>query len=191
MTAGAGTVHEEFHSEAFSRAGGLFEMAQIWVNLPRVHKNAPPRYQHLRSENIPVVNVDGGAIRLIAGSLNSINGAANTFTELNIWDVRVHAGASLTLDLPANHNLAVLVRQGDVLFNDTHRASAAQLVIFEREAGAIHISNTGDAAAELILLSGVPIDEPIAAYGPFVMNTPDEIRESIELFRAGKLGALA
>ena len=191
MTAGAGTVHEEFHSEAFSRAGGLFEMAQIWVNLPRAHKNAPPRYQHLRSENIPVVNVDGGAIRLIAGSLNGINGAADTFTELNIWDVRVHAGASLTLGLPANHNLAVLVRQDDMLFNDTHRASAAQLAIFEREAGAIRISNTGDAAAELILLSGVPIDEPIAAYGPFVMNTPDEIRESIELFRAGKLGALA
>ena len=138
-----------------------------------------------------MVNVDGGAIRLIAGSLNGINGAADTFTELNIWDVRVHAGASLTLDLPANHNLAVLVRQGDVLFNDTHRASAAQLAIFEREAGAIRISNTGDVAAELILLSGVPIDEPIAAYGPFVMNTPDEIRESIELFRAGKLGALA
>lgn len=192
MTAGSGTVHEEFHSENFSKTGGTFEMAQIWVNLPRASKLVAPRYQHLQSENIPVLDLDGGSVRLIAGEYENTQGAALTHSELNIWDVSVNVGATLTLRLPETHNISLAMRRGKVQINGDENALAQpkDLVVFEREQGEIVLQNVGDEVVEILLMSGVPIDEPIAAYGPFVMNTPDEIRESIELYRAGKLGSL-
>lgn len=190
MTAGRGTVHEEFHSEAFSQRGGLFEMAQIWVNLPREHKLVEPRYQHLSKENIPQIELDGGSLKLIAGEYHGVQGAALTYSELNIADVLVNANATLRLSLPETHNVSLVVRRGNVELNQSTTAQAKDLAIFEREAGEILIHNLGDETAEILLLSGAPIDEPIAAYGPFVMNTPEEIRESIELFRRGELGSL-
>lgn len=192
MTAGSGTVHEEFHSPAFSERGGTLEMAQIWVNLPRAHKNTPPRYQHLKNADIPVVDLDKGAgsLRIIGGQYGDVYGAADTHSELNLWDVCIHVGASITLTLPAHHNVSFAVRRGTVLFNEVQAANPKDLLIFEREAGEIVLRNTGDDVAELVLLSGVPIDEPIAAYGPFVMNTPEEIRESIDAFKRGEYGYL-
>lgn len=191
MTAGSGTVHEEFHSEAFSQRGGTFEMAQIWVNLPKKFKTVPPRYQHLKNENIPVVKLDNsGSLKIIAGQYGDVHGIAQTYSELNLWDIRVNAGAEMRLTLPENHNLSLAIRRGTLLINETALAKHKDLVVFERENGEIVLKNQSETPAELILLSGVPIDEPIAAYGPFVMNTPEEIRESIELFRRGKLGSL-
>lgn len=193
MTAGSGTVHEEFHSENFSKTGGTFEMAQIWVNLPRASKLVVPRYQHLQSENIPVLDLDGGSVRLIAGEYENTQGAALTHSELNIWDVSVNVGATLTLRLPETHNISLAMRRGKVQINGDENtlAQPKDLVVFEREQGEIILQNVGDEVVEILLMSGVPIDEPIAAYGPFVMNTSDEIRESIELYRAGKLGSLS
>lgn len=190
MTAGNGTVHEEFHSEAFSRSGGEFEMAQIWVNLPRAFKRVPPRYQHLSNEAIPVVEIEGGSLRIIGGRYGEVKGAAETHSELNLWDVRVNAGAEIRLDIPANHNLSLAVRSGRLLVNGEREVAHKDLIVFECEAGEIVLRNLGEEAADLILLSGVPIDEPIESYGPFVMNTEAEIRESIEMFRRGELGSL-
>lgn len=192
MTAGRGTVHEEFHSEAFSQRGGLFEMAQIWVNLPRAHKGVEPRYQHLKNADIPVVDIDNGAgsIRIIGGQYGDVKGIADTFSELNLWDVKVNVGAEITLNLPANHNLSLAVRRGKVVFNGQYEAGIKDLAVFEREAGEITIRNVGNDVVELVLLSGVPIDEPIASYGPFVMNTPEEIRECFEAYQRGEYGSL-
>ncbi|MDO4434522.1 MAG: pirin family protein [Alysiella sp.] len=192
MTAGNGTVHEEFHSEAFSKTGGTFEMAQIWVNLPKQFKNVPPRYQHLSKAQIPVVHLSdaSGSLRIIGGQFGDVQGAAQTYSELNLWDIFVNPYAQMRLRLPEDHNVSLAVRVGKVLINQTQIAQHKDLVVFERESGEIVLHNQTDEIAELILLSGVPIDEPIAAYGPFVMNTPEEIRESIELFKRGELGSL-
>lgn len=191
MTAGSGIIHEEFHSEAFSRKGGVFEMAQLWVNLPKAHKNTPPRYQHLPADSIPVVELDDGSghIRIIAGEYAGRQGPADTFTEMNVWDVSINANREITLTLPAHHNLMIAIRRGTVEFNGQHRAVDTQLVSFASESGDIHIKALQN-NAELLLLSGEPINEPIAAYGPFVMNTRDELVQAVEDFNNGKFGEL-
>ena len=123
MTAGAGIIHEEFHSDAFSERGGLFEMVQLWVNLPAKDKNTPARYQHLAKENIPVLELpkSAGHVRVIAGEYadehGGARGPAQTFTEMNVWDMVLHAGASASLILPETHNLSMVVLRGDVTFN--------------------------------------------------------------------------
>ena len=189
MTAGAGIIHEEFHSEAFSQSGGLFEMVQLWVNLPAKDKNTPARYQHLAKENIPVVQLpdNAGYLRLIAGACEGVQGAAETFTEMNVWDVVLEENAEAAFNLPASHNLAVVVRRGEAEFNGEHSASATQLVTFAEEGGEVRIRAKGG-RTELLLLSGEPIDEPVAAYGPFVMNTREELVQAVEDFNNGRFG---
>lgn len=189
MTAGAGIVHEEFHSEAFSERGGLLEMAQLWVNLPKKDKNTPARYQHLPAANIPTVKLsnNGGHIRVIAGEYNGHRGPAETFTEMNVWDVVLEENAEAAFNLPASHNLAVVVRRGEAEFNGEHSASATQLVTFAEEGGEVRIRAKGG-RTELLLLSGEPIDEPVAAYGPFVMNTREELVQAVEDFNNGRFG---
>ena len=175
MTAGSGVIHEEFHSEDFSRRGGMFEMVQLWVNLPAKDKNTPPRYQYLAKENIPVVQLanDAGYVRVIAGKYNGVQGAANTFTEMNVWDMVVGAGKKTVLTVPENHSLSMVVLRGKVIFNEQVQASAGQLVGFKQENGAVSITS-GDEEVKILLLSGVPIAESVVGYGPFVMNTEDE-----------------
>ena len=190
MTAGGGIVHNEFHSPEFSARGGTFEMAQLWVNLPREHKRTPARYQHISADTIPVVTDGSGSVRIIAGEYQGRRGAADTFTEMNVWDVTVNPGAEQVFRLPENHKLALVIRHGEVELNGSQRAAETQLAVFEREAGEICIRNTGGKPAEILLLSGVPIDEPIAAYGPFVMNTQEELVESVREFNEGKYGWL-
>lgn len=191
MTAGAGVMHEEFHSEAFSKTGGMFEMVQLWVNLPAKDKNVPARYQHLAKENIPVLQLpnDSGSVRLIAGEMDNTNGAADTFTEMNVWDVVVNAGKTMTLSIPTNHNLSMVVLRGDATFNGNDRAGAGQLVSFDNNSDTVQIQ-AGDAEVKILLLSGVPIDEPVVGYGPFVMNTAEEIREAINDYKRGNFGRI-
>ena len=199
MTAGAGIIHEEFHSDAFSERGGLFEMVQLWVNLPAKDKNTPARYQHLAKEQIPVLELpnSAGHVRVIAGEYTGAyadehggaRGPAQTFTEMNVWDMVLHAGASASLSLPETHNLSMVVLRGDVTFNGTHIAHAGELVSFETQSGAIELQ-AGASEVKILLLSGVPIDEPIVGYGPFVMNTQQEIRQAIDDFNHGRFGAI-
>ncbi len=191
MTAGAGIIHEEFHSEAFSKNGGMFEMVQLWVNLPAKDKNTPARYQHLAKENIPVVALpdNAGHLRLIAGDYEGVKGAAETFTEMNVWDVVVNAGKEAVISVPANHSLSLVVLRGNVTFNGKDQAGAGQLVGFENGGGEVRIA-AGSEEVKILLLSGVPIAEPVVGYGPFVMNTAEEIREAINDFNSGRFGSI-
>ncbi|MBE2894693.1 pirin family protein [Spirabiliibacterium falconis] len=189
MTAGNGIIHQEFHSKAFSQQGGVFEMVQLWVNLPKAHKQHPPRYQHLASETIPVYNLDenAGSIRLIAGQLYDTHGAARTFTELNVWDITLNENAKVRLPVPSNHNLSLVVLRGDITIGD-HIARTGELVSFHHDGDEIELNSPH--GAKVLLLSGVPIDEPVVGYGPFVMNSKEEIRQAIADFNAGKFGQI-
>ena len=191
MTAGSGIIHEEFHSENFSKKGGLFEMVQLWVNLPAKDKNTPPRYQHLAKAGIPVVELpdEAGCLRLIAGEYKGVKGAADTFTEMNVWDIVLNAGKKAVLEIPEAHNLSMVVLRGNVTLNCKEQAGAGQLVGFEKSGGNVHIE-AGSEEVKILLLSGVPIDEPIVGYGPFVMNTAEEIRQAISDFKSGKFGSI-
>ncbi len=190
MTAARGIVHEEFHSEAFAKTGGAFEMAQLWVNLPAKDKSADPGYQTLLNADIPAVALPAGAgtLRVIAGSYGGTTGPARTFTPINIWDVRVGAGKSVTLDVPEGHTLSVLVLSGSVTINGQEPAEDAQTVLLGRDGGAFSVEAQRD--AKLLVLSGEPIDEPVVAHGPFVMNTVGEIKQAMLDFQNGRFGAI-
>ena len=191
MTAAAGILHDEFHSPAFTRRGGTLEMAQLWVNLPAEHKMSPPRYQDIRSAHIPQVELPSGAgsLRVIAGNHAGQRGPAATFTELNVWDVRLNAGKTITLSVPENHGAAIAVLRGAVTVNGSHEARDADLVLLDRSGSEIVVAAAADST--LLVLSGAPIAEPIAGYGPFVMNTRQELETAMSDFRLGKFGRLA
>lgn len=191
MTAGAGIIHQEFHSEAFSRRGGMFEMVQLWVNLPRKDKNVPAHYQHLAKENIPVVEFadNAGYARIIAGNFADIQGAAKTYTKMNVWDMVINAGREVEIEIPESQSLSMVVLRGKATFNHNEQASAGQLVNFERSAGKVTIT-AADEELKILLLAGEPIEEPVVGYGPFVMNSFEEIRQAVNDFNAGKFGQI-
>jgi redox-sensitive bicupin YhaK (pirin superfamily) len=191
MTAAGGILHEEYHSPAFAKTGGPFRMVQLWVNLPAKDKMAPGGYQAIDSADIPVVELPGGAgkARVIAGELLGAKGPARTFTPINVWDVRLNRDADLTLDLPAGHTAMLVVLGGHVTVNGSQEAGEAEMVLLDREGSDVAIHADGDAT--LLVLTGEPIDEPIAGYGPFVMNSEAEIRQAINDFNAGRLTKVA
>ena len=189
MTAASGVVHEEKHGRAFSRRGGPFEVAQLWVNLPARDKAAPPGYQTLLRDSIPVVPLgDGSSARVIAGEFNGVKGPARTFTPLNVWDVRLEAGQRAELDLPAGHTAILFVLRGAVTLNGSRRVNASEMALLDSAGAGVTVEAGEDAT--LLVLSGEPIDEPIAGYGPFVMNTEAEIRQVVEDYRRGLMGAI-
>jgi redox-sensitive bicupin YhaK (pirin superfamily) len=186
MTAASGILHDEFHSRAFTRAGGTLEMVQLWVNLPAKDKSAPPGYQSIRSADIPRVALPGkaGSVRVIAGEYAGTRGPAKTFTPVDVWDVRLDAGKSAGLRATEGHTLALVVLRGTVLVNDSEIAREAQLVLLDRTATDFTLEANSDST--VLVLSGQPIDEPVAAYGPFVMNTEAEIQRAIDDFNQGR-----
>lgn len=190
MTAASGILHEEFHSKAFTANGGTLEMVQLWVNLPAKHKMATPGYQTLLDKDIPSVDLAdaAGTVRVIAGEFQNDKGPARTFTPINIWDVRLNAGKSTSLTLPEGHTLAVIVLAGTVEINGSDVAREAQLVLLGREGGEITIEANSD--TRLLVLSGEPINEPVVAQGPFVMNTIGEIKQAMLDFQSGRFGAM-
>lgn len=190
MTAGSGILHKEFHEEEFSKKGGVLHGAQLWVNLPAKDKSTAPAYQDIRSADIPEVLLpDGkGKIRIIAGELDGVKGAARTFTRMNIFDAHVQADAAFHLNIPAGDNTAMLVLKGTIMIDDEQTAREGELIVFEQAGDSIHIQTNNE--VHLLLLSGEPITEPVAAYGPFVMNTQQEIMEAIHDFDSGKFGRL-
>ena len=187
MTAASGIVHEEWHEREFTRRGGTMEMAQLWVNLPAKHKMAAPAYQDIRSAQIPVVDVGtGSSVRVIAGEFRGAKGPARTFTPINVWDARLKAGGRVELDLPDGHTALLAVLRGKVSINGDESAGPAELAILER-AGTRIVLEAGEDATVLVL-NGEPIEEPVVGYGPFVMNTHDEIRQAFSDFHSGRLG---
>lgn len=190
MTAASGVLHDEFHSPAFTRQGGALEMAQLWVNLPARHKMSAPRYQGILKAQIPEVALPNGAgaMRVIAGSYQGFAGPAATFSEMNVWDLRLNAGHRLEVSIPEGHSAAIAVLRGGVAANGSRPAKDAELLLFDR--GGSEIRATATAESTVLILSGVPLAEPIAGYGPFVMNTRAEIETAMMDFRQGKFGRL-
>ena len=191
MTAGAGIVHEEFHSRDFTNKGGMLEMAQLWVNLPARDKSAPAAYQTLLSGDIPDVALpdDAGRLRVVAGHYLNHQGPASTFTAMNVWDVRLRAGGAVDLPVPHGHNTLLVVLDGTVQVNADEIVRKGAVAALEADGEGLRVEANTD--AKLLLLSGEPLDEPVVGYGPFVMNSREEIEQAFADFRAGKYGAVA
>jgi redox-sensitive bicupin YhaK (pirin superfamily) len=190
MTAGNGIVHEEFHSRDFTRNGGTLQMVQLWVNLLAKDKSAKAGYQTLLKAQIPNVTLpqDAGEVRVIAGEFDGRKGPARTFTPINVWDVNLRAGKSAELPLPNGHTTAFLVLSGEVQV-DGKKAGEGDLAIFERSGEGIALK--ANTAAQLLVMDGEPIAEPVVGQGPFVMNSREEIQQAFEDYQLGRMGELA
>ena len=190
MTAASGVVHEEFHGRNFAAQGGSFEMVQLWVNLPAKDKMSAPGYQNIQSSAIPSVALPGdlGRVRVIAGEYAGAQGPARTFTPLNVWDLDLRSSEAMKLAVPEGHVAAVVVLRGSLRINGTQELEAAELAVFDPKGSAIEIDKADNATA--LLLSGVPIDEPMVARGPFVMNTSQEILQAMADYQTGRMGSL-
>jgi redox-sensitive bicupin YhaK (pirin superfamily) len=187
MTAGAGLLHEEFHSREQARRGGRVSLAQLWVNLPAAHKGTPPAYQEIGRADIPVVALDGGALRVIAGAYGEARGPARTFSAMQVWDVDLRPGANVALPVEAGDNAMIALLEGSIVVDGTEIGEPG-LLSFAPEGDTIRVRAASD--AKLLLLAGRPLDEPIAHYGPFVMNSEAEIRAAIDDFRRGRMGRM-
>jgi redox-sensitive bicupin YhaK (pirin superfamily) len=190
MTAGAGILHEEFHSREFTRTGGPFEMVQLWVNLPAKDKMTAPRYQTLLGAEIPTVELPDGAgtVRVIAGEYRGRRGPAKTFTPIDVWDMRLNAGAATELKLAEGRSVGLVVLRGALKVNGEREIREAQMALLSREGAETLLETSIDTT--VLLLSGAPIDEPIVGYGPFVMNTAEEIQKAILDFNSGRFGEI-
>jgi quercetin 2,3-dioxygenase len=190
MTAGNGIVHEEFHSQDFTRQGGTLQMVQLWVNLRAKDKSAKAGYQTLLKAQIPTVDLpqDAGTVRVIAGDFAGRKGAAKTFTPINVWDVTLRAGKLAALPLPDGHTTTFLVLSGEVIVNEEKEAVEGDLAIFARAGDGIAVKAKTD--VRLLVMDGEPIAEPIVGQGPFVMNSRAEIQQAFEDFQLGRMGDL-
>lgn len=191
MTAASGILHEEFHSEEFTKNGGMLEMVQLWVNLPAKDKLSAPGYQTLLNKDIPSIDLpdNAGRLRVIAGDFANGKGPARTFTPINVWDVRLNAGATAEFNAIAGHTLALVVLRGTVLINGDEVAREGQLVHMDRDGEKVTLEANNDVT--LLWLSGEPINETVVGYGPFVMNTDAEIAQAMDDMRSGQFGRIA
>jgi len=189
MTAASGLLHKEYHEQEFSRKGGLFQMVQLWVNLPAKYKMTPPKYQEISHDKMGKYNLaDGkGVVEIIAGEFKDVKGPAFTFTPMHVYNARIKKGANLELSFPANLNTGILLVEGSANINGS-AVQSDHFVLFKNDGESIQI--TADEDSVMLVLSGEPIDEPIAQYGPFLMNTWQELEQAIEDVNAGKFGML-
>ena len=191
MTAGSGILHEEFHSTDYAGRGGPFEMVQLWVNLPKKDKMTAPGYQGIVDAQIPEVALPDGAgtLRVIAGDYAGNVGPASTFSPMNVWDVRLAGGKSISLPQPEGWTAMLVVLAGTVMLNGETVLREKQMATLSTEGRHVVIEANGD--AKLLLLAGEPIDEPVVGYGPFVMNSQQEIIQAIADFNSGKFGRMS
>lgn len=190
MTAASGILHKEYHEETYGRSGGPFQMAQLWVNLPKAHKFAPPRYQPLVAADMGKLELPNGAgsVRVIAGEFQGVRGPAKTFTPIDVYDVKLNAGGALELGFKEAHNVSLLVMEGEISINGGQLARTNDFIVFRRSGEVIRLTASQD--CQLLVLSGEPIDEPVVQRGPFVMNTQLEIEQAIRDYQQGKFGHL-
>ena len=190
MTAGSGILHEEFHSTEYARRGGPFEMVQLWVNLPSKDKMTAPGYQGIVDAQIPAVALpdDAGTLRVIAGSYAGNAGPAHTFSPMHVWDLRLAGGKSVSLPQPEGWTAILVVLAGTVMLNGETVLREKQMATLSTEGSDVVIEANSD--AKLLLLAGEPIDEPVVGYGPFVMNSQQEIIHAIADFNGGKFGQM-
>ena len=188
MTAGGGIIHEEFHSPGFARTGGTLEMAQLWVNLPAKDKMTPPGYQPITAAQIPVVELPEGAgrVRVIAGQWSTAQGPARTFSPITMLDVQLAAGKSVELPQPEGWTTLVVVASGSASVNGAEPVTGPAVVTLSTAGEGVTVQAESD--AKLLLLAGEPIDEPVVGYGPFVMNSQQQIVQAINDFNSGRFG---
>lgn len=190
MTAGNGVLHKEFHETEWSKAGGVFQMMQLWVNLPAKDKVSPPKYQAIQNKDIPKISVANGQgeVEVIAGEYGGVKGAASTFTPINMYNVSLKQGATFSVSFPEHYTTVLVTINGSVLVNEHDNVPNDHFVMFKKKGEQIVLEAISD--AKVLVLSGEPIGEPIAAYGPFVMNTREELIKAFKDFEAGKFGTL-
>lgn len=191
MTAASGILHKEYHEDNFTKSGGDFQMVQLWVNLPAKDKMSKPQYQGITNEQINkfILPNAGGVVEVIAGKYENVTGAASTFTPVHLQNARMKKGATAEFSFPENYNTALLVIEGSIKVNKTESVGLNHFALFQNEGENFTVEATEDAV--VLILSGEPINEPIATQGPFVMNTRTEIMQAIEDFTTGKFGELA
>ncbi|MFK8139149.1 MAG: pirin family protein [Bdellovibrionales bacterium] len=189
MTAGSGVVHEEFHSRNFAKSGGIFEMVQLWVNLPSKDKMTSPRYQSMNKEDFPQFNLGGSSAmaKLIAGELEGKKGPGKSYSNINMFEIKSTKPESIELNFDSNTNTLIVQLNGISILKDTE-IEKGQVGIMSREGSNVELELKEN--SHLLVLNGEPIDEPVISYGPFVMNTQREIMEAIEDFNSGKMGRL-
>lgn len=190
MTAAKGILHKEFHEKEWSKKGGDFQMVQLWVNLPAIYKKSDPKYQNLRNADMQKVSLpdNGGEIEIIAGEYNGYKGSASTFSPVHVFNAKLKKGAEATFNFPAHYTTAILLVEGSAKVNDTDTVPQDHFAMFNRDGETFTIEATEDAI--VLVLSGEPLKEPIAAHGPFVMNTREELVEAFDEFNQGKFGYL-
>ena len=190
MTAASGIVHEEFHEKEFAKKGGTLHAIQLWVNLPKASKMSAPGYQTILNADIPAVDLEGGAgrLRVIAGSFLGHKGPAHTFTPIQLYDIQLNAGHRVQLSMPTGHNISIFVLQGRASVNGSRKAGEAELIVCKRDGSQVTVEAQEE--SRLLVMSGEPIEEPIARYGPFVMNTREELIQAAQDYQAGKMGHL-
>jgi len=190
MTAASGLVHEEFHGTEFAQKGGLFEMIQLWVNLPKKDKMTTPRYQGVLDSQIPNVALPEGAgsVRVIAGEYQGHQGGAKTFTPINLWDVKLKSASSVSFPLTEGHTALLFVLKGKIKLHSGEVIGEAEIAVMEKEGKELSFSAVEDAV--VLFLGGEPLNEPIVGYGPFVMNTQEEIRQAFVDYQSGKMGKI-
>lgn len=191
MTAASGLVHEEKHGKDFAKIGGLFEMVQLWVNLPKKDKMAKPRYQGIKSKTIPVVEIPDGAglVRIIAGQYLGKKGPTLTFTPMNLWDMHLKAGHTTEFKVPQGHTTSIFVLSGKITLAGGEVINEAELALLERGGDSFFLTATTE-DAKVLFMGGEPINEPILGHGPFVMNTQQEIVQAFHDFQNGKMGQI-
>lgn len=191
MTAAGGLMHDEFQTENFAKNGGIQHFIQLWVNLPAKNKMDAPHYQAITKSQINEYKVDenGSIVRVMAGEFKGINGVAKTYTPINMFDMRLQKGAKITFDISLSHNTMLLITKGNVTVNETENVKHMDFVVFKNDGETISLEATEDSM--VFVISGEPINEPIARYGPFVMNTREEIMQAIEDVNTGKFGSIA
>jgi redox-sensitive bicupin YhaK (pirin superfamily) len=189
MTAASGLLHKEYHEKEFSRAGGLFQMVQLWVNLPAKDKMSPPKYQEITKDKMGKFQLAGGkgTIEVIAGNYDNVQGPAFTFTPVEVYNARLKKSATAEFSFPAHYNTGLLMIEGSAEING-QAVSTDHFILFKNDGETFSVNATEDAI--ILILSGEPINEPIAQYGPFLMNSWKELEEAIDDVNKGKFGRL-
>jgi len=189
MTAGSGLVHSEMPSDRFVKEGGRLHGFQLWINLPRRDKMIAPRYQDTPAARIPVATASGVSVKVIAGESLGVKGVIETRIPILYLHATLEPGATFTQEIPKTENAFAFVIEGEGSFAGT-TAGKYQVAVFDRSAGSVIVTNTGSAPLSFLLIAGEPIGEPVARYGPFVMNSREEIVQAAEDFRSGRMGTL-
>lgn len=186
MTAARGILHSEMHGMDFTKAGGQLEMVQLWVNLPAKHKMSSPHYQEIKNQNIPIKQLPDnmGSVRIISGEFAGTVGVAKTFTPVILWDVQLNPNAKIILDIPAGFNSAILVLSGELLINNKDLIKRGTIAFLSQSGESIFLETKDN--LKLLVLGGEPINENIVGYGPFVMNSQEEIQQAMNDFKNNK-----